>query len=90
MHGRALLSVDGRVQGVFFRHSARIRAARLGLTGTAENLNDGSLRIILEGERAKLDEFIAWAKSGPPLARVDEIAITWGQPTGEYSGFKIL
>ncbi len=90
MQERVILTVRGRTQGVFFRHSTRIHAVQLGLTGTAENLVDGSLSVILEGERAKIDEFITWAKSGPPLARVDEITITWEQPTGQFSRFQIL
>lgn len=87
---RVIIILRGRVQGVFFRHSARVRAGRLEITGTAENLPDGSLRIVAEGERTKLEEIIAWARRGPPLARVDEITLTWEQPSGQFTRFRIL
>ena len=90
MRERVIIRIRGRVQGVFFRHSARIHAEQLGIRGSAANLNDGLLEIIAEGDRASLEELIAWCRTGPPLARVDEIAITWEQPSGVFKRFTIL
>ena len=86
---RVIITIHGRVQGVFFRHSARVHAEKLGISGTAENITDGSLRIIAEGRRESLDELIAWCRSGPPLARVDGITLTWGEATGTFKAFTI-
>ena len=41
----------GRVQGVGFRWWARSRALELGLTGWAENLADGRVKVVAEGPR---------------------------------------
>jgi len=66
--------VSGRVQGVFFRTSARDEALRLGLAGQARNLDDGSVELIACGDEAHLAQFERWLQTGPPLARVDSVA----------------
>lgn len=65
---RALVS--GRVQGVFYRDSARRRATEVGVAGTARNLADGRVELVLEGERAAVEQVLAWAAEGPPAAVV--------------------
>jgi acylphosphatase len=65
--------VSGKVQGVFFRASARDRAQALGLRGFAKNLADGRVEILAAGDDATIDELAAWLREGPPLARVDDL-----------------
>jgi acylphosphatase len=65
--------VTGRVQGVFFRASTRERALRLGLTGSARNLADGSVEVIASGDDAALAELERWLQQGPPSARVERV-----------------
>lgn len=65
--------VIGRVQGVFFRASAREEAQRLGLTGRARNRADGSVEVIACGDAAALDALERWLHVGPPLARVSRV-----------------
>lgn len=65
--------VSGRVQGVFFRASAREQALRLGITGYAKNVADGSVEIVASGSDDALDELEAWLQHGPPSARVDAV-----------------
>ncbi len=84
------MKITGRVQGIFFRHSARIRAEKLGIVGTAQNNPDGSLEIIAEGKQPELEQLIEWCRHGPPLARVGEIEITWERANGEFKAFTIL
>jgi acylphosphatase len=73
---RVRIRVTGRVQGVGFRAGARRRAADLGLSGTAENLDDGSVRIEMRGARAAVDQLVAWCRQGPPAAEVDAVDVT--------------
>ncbi len=87
---RLTVKVRGRVQGVFFRHAAQIRAGELGLTGWARNEDDGSVTIMAEGNEAKLNEFLDWCRHGPPLARVEDSRTTWQEATGEFTQFEIL
>ena len=65
--------VSGRVQGVFFRASARAEAVRLGLTGYAKNLTDGSVEVLACGDAAALEELQRWLQLGPPSARVANV-----------------
>ncbi|TLX21026.1 acylphosphatase [Thermomonas fusca] len=66
--------VRGRVQGVCFRASTRDEALRLGLSGHARNLADGSVEVLATGDDAAIDALQRWLQRGPPLARVDEVA----------------
>ncbi len=65
--------VRGRVQGVCFRACTRDEALRLGLSGHARNLADGSVEVLAAGEDASLAALQRWLQRGPPLARVDEV-----------------
>ena len=65
--------VSGKVQGVFFRASARDRAQALGLRGFAKNLPDGRVEVLPAGDDAAIDELAAWLREGPPMARVDDL-----------------
>jgi acylphosphatase len=62
--------VSGRVQGVFFRASAREQAVRLGIRGLARNLPDGRVEVLACGSRASVDALCEWLQSGPLLAQV--------------------
>ena len=68
-----LIKVSGLVQGVFFRHSAKIEAEKLGLKGCAKNLKDGSVEIIVCGEKDKINEFIEWCRNGSSMAKAERI-----------------
>ncbi|HEY2394466.1 MAG TPA: acylphosphatase [Rudaea sp.] len=65
--------VSGRVQGVFFRASARDEALRLGLAGHARNLADGSVEVLVCGDAAAIDALERWLHHGPALARVSGV-----------------
>ena len=47
--------VTGKVQGVYFRHSTRLEAERLALSGYARNLPDGSVEVAVRGPASGLD-----------------------------------
>ena len=83
---RRTVRVFGRVQGVFFRASAREVARRLGLTGGARNEDDGSVTVEAEGDAEALERFVAWCRQGPPRARVERVEVQAGPPVG-YAGF---
>jgi len=80
--------VLGKVQGVFFRASARHQAQVLGITGYARNLADGRVEVLACGEIEALDLFRAWLTRGPDGARVDGVSC---EPVDErrISGFSI-
>jgi len=65
--------VSGKVQGVFFRASARNQALKRGLRGYAKNLSDGRVEVVACGDSAAVDELEQWLWEGPPEARVDDV-----------------
>ena len=65
--------VSGRVQGVFFRASTRNEAERLGLAGSARNLDDGRVEVIASGADEALAALERWLWQGPPSARVEDV-----------------
>ncbi len=65
--------VSGRVQGVWFRESTRREAVRLGLAGSASNLPDGRVEVVVVGSGKDIDQLSAWLQHGPTMARVDDV-----------------
>lgn len=82
--------VRGRVQGVGFRWWTRHRAEDLGLTGSVENLPDGSVRVMARGPRAALDRFEAALRDGPSVARVEGLEDVPVDLSAEARGFRIV
>lgn len=80
--------VSGRVHGVFYRASTRDMATRLGLVGTVRNLSDGTVEIIVAGQ--KIDELIRWCWEGPPAARVRNIETKKIDLDREYTSFNVV
>jgi acylphosphatase len=76
------IKVIGKVQGVFFRASARDKAEHLGVKGFVRNEEDGSVYIEAEGEEMILKEFIEWCRQGPPHASVKKVDIQESPPKG--------
>jgi len=82
--------VHGMVQGVGFRYSTQHEAQRLGLTGYARNLDDGSVEVVACGEAENVDKLVAWLKAGGPRsARVDRVLTEPHQPVREWTNFGI-
>jgi acylphosphatase len=75
----------GKVQGVYFRHSTRLEAQRLGLRGSARNLPDGSVEVLARGADAAVGELRAWLHRGPAQARVDEVRETAADETEPFA-----
>jgi acylphosphatase len=65
--------VIGKVQGVFFRHSARLEAKRLNIRGLARNLPDGSVEVLAQGSFPAVAAMHDWLQRGPVQARVEAV-----------------
>jgi acylphosphatase len=70
---RLRLQIHGRVQGVWFRDSVCRIATERGVSGWAENLPDGSVEAVLEGELDAVRAVAAFCRQGPTNARVDHV-----------------
>jgi acylphosphatase len=82
------ISIRGKVQGVFFRQSAREKAKEIGVTGFVRNEPDDTVFITATGTAEQLSRFTDWCRQGPPRARVTGI-VTNGKPLEEFDSFSI-
>ena len=89
MRRRAEIVVNGQVQGVFFRASAKEEAEKLGLVGWAKNEPDGSVKIVAEGEEEGLKKLVEWVKLGTKFSRIDKVEVEWGEAESGFLGFEI-
>jgi acylphosphatase len=83
------IKIRGKVQGVNFRYYTTLEARKLGLTGTVENLEDGSVLVKAEGELSAIEALIKWCRRGPLFARVDTVDLE-EIPVVGYKRFDIL
>lgn len=81
--------VHGRVQGVYYRATARAEATRLGLAGWVRNLPDGSVQVRAQGDPGAVEALLAWCRVGPPGARVSDLEVSDVAPDTSFSGFSI-
>ena len=72
----------GRVQGVFFRDSARERARAHGVSGWVRNREDGAVEALLEGPREAVERVIRFFDIGPPQASVERVEVEEEAPQG--------
>lgn len=82
-------TVVGRVQLVLYRDFVERHARAFGILGVVENIEDGTVKVIAEGEKEKLLSLIELLKTGPLLARVDDVAVAWREPTAMFKSFSI-
>lgn len=86
---RAHVFISGRVQGVFFRSTAKEWADELGVKGWIRNLHDGRVEAVIEGDEDKVREIIELMERGPPLALVEDIDVSFEEFRGEFKDFRI-
>lgn len=83
------LLIKGKVQGVFYRASAKEEADQLQLTGWVKNTEEGHVEAVASGKQDAIDQFIAWCKQGPKKASVTEVQIE-PLPEETFEQFKVI
>ncbi|MBS3122769.1 acylphosphatase [Candidatus Woesearchaeota archaeon] len=71
----AQIIINGLVQGVSFRYYTKKTALSLGLTGFVKNLKDGSVEIVVRGNKDNINKLINWCKKGSEQAKVENVKI---------------
>ena len=85
---RRRVVVHGRVQGVFFRDTARERARAHGVAGWVRNRPDGALEAVFEGSPDDVERLVRFCRTGPPRAAVERVEVSEEEPEG-LSGFEV-
>jgi len=73
-----------------FRDFAQRKARVLKLFGTVQNLSDGTVRVVAQGEESVLKKYIDYLKQGSILSRVDGIDVVWTESSSIFTDFQIL
>jgi len=81
------LTISGLVQGVGFRFSMAEEAGRLGATGWVRNRRNGTVEAVIDGPAEAVDALLAWARRGPPSARVSDVKIS--EAAGGFDRFEM-
>jgi acylphosphatase len=82
------LRIRGRVQGVGYRDALCDEARASGVSGWVRNRLDGSVEALVQGPPERVAQLIAWARQGPPAARVDRVDIEAREDEPSCAGFQ--
>jgi len=83
--------VTGEVQGVGFRYAMAREARRRSLCGWVRNLRDGTVEALIVGQAADVEALVAWARRGPPAARVSAVDVRdAADEAGQHDAFEII
>jgi acylphosphatase len=90
MKSRLHIRIFGDVQGVFFRAGTQDEVRRIGgISGWVRNAEDGSVEVIAEGEKEKLEALLEWCGKGPEGAVVEKTEHEWLEFKNEFREFKV-
>jgi len=83
------LLIKGRVQGVFFRATARDVADEIGVKGWVKNTEEGDVEAMVTGRETQVQKFIDWCKVGPRKAIVTNVVIT-NKEEERFDSFQVI
>jgi acylphosphatase len=79
---RSHVLITGQVQGVGFRLATAQLATQLNLAGWVQNLPDGRVEAVFEGDRPLVTSIVQWCHHGPPTAIVERVEAIAEPPQG--------
>jgi acylphosphatase len=87
---RIHLIISGDVQGVGFRAWVVRQAKKLGVSGWVKNRDDGSVEIVAEGLKNKLEELAKLCRHGPEVSWIEALDIRWERADHRFVGFEVI
>jgi acylphosphatase len=85
---RAHVLVSGTVQGVYYRANTRETARERDVAGWVQNLSDGRVEAVFEGDPEAVESMVEWCHSGSPAAQVDAVEVEYEEPEN-VTGFHV-
>lgn len=89
MKKRLVCVISGRVQGVLYRAFTERLAKDLDIEGEVENLSDGTVKVVAEGEEEKLEQFRNKLWKGSTFSKVENVVCESGDNLFGFNDFKI-
>jgi len=84
---KVILHISGNVQQAGYRAKVMAIANVLDIKGNVQNLTDGRVKIVAEGEEADLERFIKGVNIKNTLINVSDITKEYSHPTRDYERF---
>jgi acylphosphatase len=81
---------SGRVQGVGFRYTVKSLVTGFEVTGTIQNLPDGRVELIAEGDKAELEAFQQAIRDCGLGRLITREQAGWTEARGDFCGFEII
>ena len=85
---RATVHYSGHVQGVGFRYTARSIAEKYAVTGFVQNLSDGRVRLVVEGNQGEIDQLLA-ELADRMTGFIRDAEVHRSAATGEFADFTV-
>lgn len=82
------ITIEGKVQGVYFRQSCKQMAELLSVKGFVRNEPNGNVYTEAEGDEDLLVKFIQWCHHGPERAEVKHVSVSEGE-VKNFQSFEI-
>jgi acylphosphatase len=82
------ITIQGKVQGVFFRASTKEVADKMHIGGWVKNSPLGHVEIMATGTDEQIDHFVNWCRQGPEMAIVSDVSVL-DIPLTTFPGFII-
>lgn len=79
----------GKVQGVFLRSAIKKYAAEHGLGGFVKNRYDGTVVVVAEGDRAKVEALLVWLQTNPGQSQISDRQQVWSDCLKPLAHFEI-
>ena len=83
------LLIKGKVQGVFFRATAKEVADKIGVKGWIKNTWDDDVEAMATGSEEAIQKFIDWCWTGPQKAEVENVIVTKKEET-PFKDFSVI
>lgn len=87
-HHHLNIQIIGKVQGVYYRASAKQKADELGIKGFVRNQPNGSVYIEAEASPEVLEQFVQWCHQGSERAVVQQVETT-SAPLQNFVEFEV-
>ena len=83
------VKISGKVQGVFFRATAKEIADAHKIFGWIKNTGDDNVEALITGDEQAIKAFVQWCNEGPEKAKVKKVIVS-EKPLQKFDKFEVL
>jgi acylphosphatase len=87
---QARIYISGFVQGIGFRYFVKSNARKLGLKGWVQNVPEGKVEVLAQGEKEAIGKLIKLCEKGPFLSEVKSAIVVWDKEEEQFDDFKVV